>query len=55
MLRSKYFWIAMLILVPSIIVWVIAGFVWAITTLAMMGILFLLLGTVGSIRNEGGV
>ena len=41
MLRSKYFWIAMVILVPFIVVWIMEGFGWAIATLVIMGILFL--------------
>jgi len=39
-LRSKYFWIAMVILVPFVIVWVMEGFGWAIATLVIIGILF---------------
>ena len=47
MLKSKYFWIAMVILVPFIIVWIMEGFGWAIATLVIMGMLFLfiLVGT----------
>ena len=41
MLKSKYFWIAMVILVPFIVVWIMEGFGWAIATLVIMGILFL--------------
>jgi uncharacterized membrane protein YqaE (UPF0057 family) len=41
MLRSKYFWIAMAILVPFIIVWVKEGFGWAIITLVIMSLVFL--------------
>lgn len=41
MLRSKYFWIAMVILVPFIVVWIMEGFGWAITALVIIGILFL--------------
>jgi len=41
MLKSKYFWIAMLILVPFIVVWIMEGFGWAIATLVIMGFLFL--------------
>jgi len=40
-LRSKYFWIAMAILVPFIIVWIMEGFGWAIATLVIMGMIFL--------------
>jgi len=43
MLRSKSFWIAMVILVPFIVVWIMEGFGWAIATLVTMGILFLLI------------
>jgi hypothetical protein len=41
MLRSKYFWIALVILVPFIVVWVMYGIAWALGLLAMLGILFL--------------
>lgn len=41
MLKSKYFWIAMVILVPFAIVWIMAGFGWAIATLVIMVLLFL--------------
>ena len=41
MLKSKYFWIAMVILIPFIVVWIMEGFGWAIATLVIMGILFL--------------
>lgn len=43
MLKSKYFWIAVVILVPFIVVWIMEGFGWAIATLVTMGILFLLI------------
>ena len=41
MLRSKYFWIAIVILVPFIVVWVMYGIAWALGMLGMLGILFL--------------
>jgi hypothetical protein len=41
MLRSKYFWIALVILVPFIIIWVMYGIAWALGLLAMLVILFL--------------
>ena len=41
MLRSKYFWIAMLILVPFIVVWAMYGIAWAFGMLVMLGILLL--------------
>lgn len=41
MLRSKYFWTAMAIFVPFIIVWIKEGFGWAIATLVIMGMIFL--------------
>ena len=53
MLKSKYFWIAMAILVPFIVVWVMEGFGWAIATLVIMGILFLfILGGTRSTRRR---
>ncbi len=50
MLKSKYFWIAMVILVPFIVVWVMEGFGWAIATLVIMGLLFLFI--LGSTRRR---
>jgi hypothetical protein len=41
MLRSKYFWIAIVILVPFIVVWVMYGLAWALGMLGVIGILFL--------------
>jgi len=41
MLRSKYFWIAVVILVPFIVVWVMYGLAWALGTLGIIGVLFL--------------
>lgn len=41
MLRSKYFWIAMVILVPFIVVWVMYGLAWAVGMLVTIGVLFL--------------
>ena len=45
MVRSKYFWIAIVILVPFIVVWVKYGFFWAIGFLIALGIIFFLLFT----------
>ncbi len=39
MLRSKYFWIFMLILIPFLIIWISAGFGWAIITLIAFGVI----------------
>ena len=41
MLRSKYFWIAIVILVPFIVVWVMYGIAWALGMLGIIGVLFL--------------
>jgi len=41
MLKSKYFWIAIVILVPFIVVWVMYGIAWALGLLATIGVLFL--------------
>ena len=40
MLRSKYFWIAIVILVPFIVVWVMYGIAWALGMLGMLALLF---------------
>lgn len=44
MLRSKYFWIAIVILVPFIVVWVMYGIAWAVGMLGVIGVLFFVLG-----------
>lgn len=41
MLRSKYFWIALVIGIPFIVVWVMYGIAWAFGLLAMLGVLSL--------------
>ena len=41
MLKSKYFWIAMVILVPFIVVWVMYGLAWAVGMLVTIGVLVL--------------
>jgi len=41
MLRSKYFWIVIVILVPFIVVWVMYGIAWALGMLGMLAVLFL--------------
>jgi len=41
MLRSKYFWLVVILLVFFIIVWVSAGFGWAIATLIITGLVSL--------------
>ena len=53
MLKSKLFWIALLILVimvPFIIIWIMAGLGWAIGMLVMLTILVLL--TLGGTRRR---
>lgn len=52
MLRSKYFWIAVAILVPFIIVWIMEGFGLAFATLVIMGILFLFILLAGTSRRR---
>jgi hypothetical protein len=42
MLRSKYFWIAMVILVPFIVVWVMYGLAWAVGMVVAIAFLSLL-------------
>ena len=41
MLKSKYFWIVMIILVPFIVVWVMYGLAWAIGMLGAIAVLSL--------------
>ena len=41
MLKSKYFWIAIVILVPFIVLWIMEGIGWAIATFVLVGIFFL--------------
>jgi hypothetical protein len=43
MLRSKYFWIALVILVPFIVIWIMYGIAWALGMLGVIGVLFLLI------------
>ena len=45
MLRNKYFWIALIIVIPFLVVWVTEGFGWAIATLVIMLMLFLFIGS----------
>ena len=53
MLRSKYFWIAMVILVPFIVVWVMYGLAWAVGMLGALAVLSLfVLGSRGSRRRR---
>ena len=52
MLRSKYFWLAVAVLVPFIIVWVKEGFGWAIATLIITGLVFLFVVLAGSSRRR---
>lgn len=53
MLRSKYFWVAMVILVPFIVVWVMYGLAWAIGMVVTVAILSLfVLGDRGSRRRR---
>jgi len=51
MLRSKYFWIAIVVLVPFIVVWIMYGIAWALGMLGMLAILFLFV--FGSRRRRG--
>jgi hypothetical protein len=39
MLKSKYFWIAMLIFIPFLIIWITEGFGWAIFTLIAFAVI----------------
>ncbi len=41
MLKSKYFWIAIVIVVPFIVLWIMEGIGWAIATFVLVGIFFL--------------
>jgi len=43
MLRSKYFWIAMVVLIPFIVIWIMEGLAWAVGTLVAIVVLFLLI------------
>ncbi len=53
MLRSKYFWIAMVILVPFIVMWVMYGLSWAVGMLFAIGVLLLfVLGSRGRRRRR---
>lgn len=53
MLRSKYFWIAMVILLPFIVVWVMYGLAWAVGMLGALALLSLfVLGSRGSRRRR---
>jgi len=52
MLKNKYFWIAMVILVPFIVVWIMEGFGWAIATFVLVGIFFLSAFVVRSRRRR---
>jgi len=45
MFKSKYFWIAVVIFVPFIVIWVLEGLVWAVGTLIAVVALFLLIAT----------
>lgn len=39
MLKSKYFWIAMVILVPFVVVWIMYGLAWAVGLLVALAVL----------------
>jgi hypothetical protein len=43
MLRSKYFWIALVILGPFIFIWSMEGIGWAVAALVVVGLMFLLI------------
>jgi len=42
MLRNKFFWIAVSLIIPFIVVWVMEGLLWAITTYFIAGALLLM-------------
>jgi len=50
MLRSKYFWIALVIIVPFVFVWITEGLGWAIGMLLAVAFLFILIA--GSTRKR---
>ena len=52
MLRSKYFWIAMVILVPFIVVWVMYGLAWAVGMIGALAVLFLFVLASRGTRRE---
>jgi hypothetical protein len=52
MLRSKYFWITLVIFIPFIVIWIMEGFGWAIATLIIMGLLFLFILASASRRRR---
>ena len=52
MLRSKYFWLAVILLVLFVIVWVSAGFGWAIATLIITGLVSLFVISAGGSRRR---
>ncbi len=45
MLRSKYFWIALFIIVPFVGIWITEGFGWAIVTLIIVLVLIARIGS----------
>lgn len=51
MLRSKYFWIATVILIPFIVVWIMYGLAWAVGMLVTLAILSLFV--FGNTRRRG--
>lgn len=52
MLRSKYFWLVVILLALFIIVWVSAGFGWAIATLIITGLVSLFVISAGGSRRR---
>lgn len=52
MLRNKYFWLVVILLVLFIIVWVSAGFGWAIATLIVTGLVSLFVMSAGGGRRR---
>ena len=52
MLRSKYFWLVVVLLVFFIIVWVNAGFGWAIITLIITGLISVFVISAGGSRRR---
>jgi hypothetical protein len=52
MLRSKYFWLVVILLVLFIIVWASVGFGWAFATLVITGLVVLFVSLAGSRRRR---
>jgi len=50
MLKNKYFWIALVILVPFIIIWITEGLAWAVGTYVAIAVLTIMI--LGSTRRR---